>query len=42
VAAAVCIMLGISLTALAVWRLDSAEPSGQLRAVPWPCCLADP
>lgn len=42
VAAAVCILLGISLTAFAVWNLDNTEPTGRLNAVPWPCCLAPP
>jgi hypothetical protein len=41
-AAAVCIMLGISLTAIAIWQLDDSEQSGRLNAVPWRCCLADP
>ena len=40
-AAALGILLGVSLTAIAVWQLDDSDSGGRLAAVPWRCCLAD-
>jgi hypothetical protein len=40
-AAAICVVLVISLTALTVWSLDDRHETSRLTATPWSCCLAE-
>jgi hypothetical protein len=40
-AAALCVVMWISFTAIAVWSLDDSDSGGRLVATPWSCCLAD-